>query len=119
MNAFSGKTLIPIEASMEVSGIIPLQVKLVTYRILQEALNNIAKHAQAQHVWLHLQGNPGCVSLIIQDDGVGFPEGATEDGVRSFGLQIIDTLTKQLDGELSITRDPGTTFTLRFPYSKP
>jgi signal transduction histidine kinase len=105
MNAFSGKTLIPIEASMEVSGIIPLQVKLVTYRILQEALNNIAKHAQAQHVWLHLQGNPGCVSLIIQDDGVGFP--VEQSANQGLGLSIMHERAHSIGGNLAVVSKQG------------
>ncbi len=50
------------------------------YRIAQEALNNIVKHAQANRVTIHLTGQPGCVRMTIEDDGVGFDPLSVEHG---------------------------------------
>lgn len=51
---------------------IPSPLKTVIYRILQEALNNIAKHSRAGLVWLALKKSDGRIELKIQDDGIGF-----------------------------------------------
>jgi signal transduction histidine kinase len=48
------------------------------YRIAQEALNNVIKHAQASHVTIRLLGESGCIRLMIEDDGVGFDPAAAE-----------------------------------------
>uniref|UniRef100_A0A7C3IKF3 GAF domain-containing protein n=1 Tax=Gracilinema caldarium TaxID=215591 RepID=A0A7C3IKF3_9SPIR len=105
INAFSGKTLIPVESSVEITGPIPLQVKLVVYRIIQEALNNIAKHAKARKVWLNLRGNAHCLSLHIQDDGVGFAlQHLKKPGL---GLSIMDERAKLVGGYLVISSEPG------------
>lgn len=92
---------------------------LMTNEMVSNALKHAFPDGRKGRITIRIGMVDSDCLLTVSDDGVGFPEGATEDGVRSFGLQIIDTLTKQLDGELTITRDPGTTFTLRFPYSKP
>ena len=51
------------------------EVETTLYRIAQEALNNIAKHARAENVDVILERRPDHVSLIIEDDGVGFDQG--------------------------------------------
>jgi PAS domain S-box-containing protein len=50
----------------------PLEVETVCFRIVQEALTNILRHAQAQHVWIELRYRDGNVQLLVRDDGVGF-----------------------------------------------
>jgi signal transduction histidine kinase len=52
------------------------EVKIVFYRVAQEALNNIAKHAGARQVDLHLECQPGQMNLLIKDDGLGFDPGS-------------------------------------------
>lgn len=116
ISAFSGKTLIPVESSVEITGPIPLQVKLVVYRIIQEALNNIAKHAKARKVWLNLRGNAHCLSLHIQDDGVGFAlQHLKKPGL---GLSIMDERAKLVGGYLVISSEPGKGSRITFTWTE-
>ncbi|HEX5687397.1 MAG TPA: histidine kinase [Ideonella sp.] len=89
------------------------------YRVAQEALNNVAKHAHAQHVCLTLvrQGESS-VRLSITDDGVGMNEGARVNR-RSFGLLGMEERARAAGGTLSVTssRGAGTTITVVLPIS--
>lgn len=70
---FSEQLLIPVE--FHVTGLrdrLPSEVELVLYRVAQEAMTNIAKHAQAKHAWISLIRSTSGVTLSIDDDGVGF-----------------------------------------------
>ena len=51
---------------------VPDALKTVIFRVLQESLNNIGKHSQADHATLSLQGTGGRIELIVADNGVGF-----------------------------------------------
>jgi signal transduction histidine kinase len=46
--------------------------EIILYRVAQEAVANVLKHAQAEHAWLTLQERSGQVLLEIRDDGIGF-----------------------------------------------
>jgi signal transduction histidine kinase len=61
---------------------IPEKYKVVVYRILQEALNNVSKHSHAKSVKVFLRRKKGGVELGIKDDGVGF----NLNEIRSKGL---------------------------------
>jgi PAS domain S-box-containing protein len=62
------------------------EVETTFYRIAQEALNNIAKHARAENVDVILERRPDYVSLIIEDDGVGFDQPGAGSPHQGFGL---------------------------------
>ncbi len=51
---------------------LPAEAELALYRILQEALNNVERHARARHVTVHLTKPDGFIQLTIKDDGIGF-----------------------------------------------
>lgn len=53
-------------------------------------------------------------SLIISDNGIGIPEDLDLENIKSLGLQLVNILVDQLDGELQLKRDNGTNFTLKF-----
>ena len=55
-----------------VPDVLPLEVSLCLYRVIQEGLRNIAKHARARHAQISLGQDNGGLRLIIQDDGLGF-----------------------------------------------
>jgi signal transduction histidine kinase len=87
------------------------------FRILQEALTNIAKHADATHVWIDLEVNQADrVVLRIADDGCGISE---EDILKSgsFGIRGMRERAKALDGTLRVSAPPagGTEIELTFP----
>jgi len=73
--------------------------KLAIYRILQEQLNNIIKHAAATEVCIGLNQHAGNTELTIQDNGIGFDVKAKRNGI---GLNNILSRTKVFGGELLI-----------------
>ena len=76
------------------------------YRIAQEALNNILKHAHAQHIWVALRQDGHMVTLEIKDDGRGFDlESAKSSG--GMGLSNISERVGKLGGKLIIESQPA------------
>lgn len=63
------------------------EIETVLYRLAQEALNNIAKHARARNVNLVLDQSADGISLLIEDDGVGFDVGSVSQAGGGLGLQ--------------------------------
>ena len=76
----------------------------VIYRIVQEGLTNICKHADATTVQIHLQSTDSGLSLVIQDNGKGFHVDANRSG---FGLQGMRERVTGLGGKLDISSEPG------------
>jgi signal transduction histidine kinase len=91
--------------------VLPFDTKEALYRIAQEALNNVVKHAQASRVALKLENRSGEIILDIQDDGVGFDPQAEYPG--HLGLQSMRERATQLGGKLIIESAPGTGTSLR------
>ena len=95
------------------------------YRILQEALNNISKHAQATHVNIDVERVENQLKVTIQDDGKGFslPQKSkrdmTDEITRGLGLAIMEERAKSLDGEFLIDSHSGqgTTIILTIPVT--
>ena len=80
------------------------EVQVSLYRIAQEALNNIIKHADADKVWVNLHCSEDEVTLRIRDNGRGF-----DDQVRAphkLGLNIMRDRAKDIDANLTITSQP-------------
>jgi len=86
------------------------------FRILQEALTNIARHAGATHVDVHLRATPGEVVLEVHDDGRGITEPEIED-LRSFGLLGMRERALAWGGEVGVRAAPqgGTSVTMCMP----
>ena len=89
-------------ATGDVAENLPDDYKTAIYRIVQEALNNCQKHADAQHVRIALQHTEGHLVLSIHDDGRGFrPEN------RGLGLLGIEERVKRLGGTFHINSQAG------------
>jgi two-component system sensor histidine kinase UhpB len=88
--------------------------QLVLYRVTQEALNNIARHARASRVEVEISRRNGTVALAVSDDGEGF-DLATE--ARGLGLDGMAERARLVNGEFEVDARPGrgTTLTLRVP----
>ncbi|KVT41263.1 histidine kinase [Burkholderia ubonensis] len=83
------------------------------FRIVQEALNNVARHADATHVMLVLKVDDGYCMLRIADNGHGAPETRLAARDRpSFGLIGIRERAHMLDGTVTIDSEPGKGFTI-------
>jgi signal transduction histidine kinase len=83
---------------------LPENGKLMLYRIVQEALNNCIKHAQATTVQLTLKRNGGTVFLQVQDNGRGF---ASENIRKGLGLHNIRNRAEIFGGSLTVHSAPG------------
>lgn len=81
------------------------------YRVVQEALTNCAKHAQASNVTVSVNGRAEAVQVVIQDDGVGF--NATSRSGLGLGLLGIEERVQELEGTVGIISHPGKGTTLR------
>lgn len=98
---------------------IPADVQTGIYRIAQEALTNIVKHAAAHHVSVILERQPDALHLIVEDDGVGFdPAHRRNTGKSCIGLAGMEERASLIEATLTIesTSDRGTTVYLRLPF---
>ncbi|HSC01538.1 MAG TPA: ATP-binding protein, partial [Burkholderiaceae bacterium] len=86
-------------------------------RIVQEALANVAKHAQAQRAWLTIHRHAGRVDVVVEDDGNGLPEPPAADGGSHYGLEIMRQRAASLGGTLDVgpRAGGGTRVHLSFP----
>ncbi len=93
---------------------LPPEVETTVYRIVQEALTNVLKHADAQHVSVVLTGKNDTLSVVIEDDGKGFEP---TSGVDRLGLAGMRERVALLDGRLLVDSSPGrgTTLVLELP----
>ncbi len=85
---------------------LPPEVSIALYRIVQEALTNVVKYANARHVSVDLVRDAEGVSLIVQDDGRGLPVGAVNDRL-SHGIVGMRQRVRALNGEFRINGRPG------------
>ncbi|HEX7313808.1 MAG TPA: PAS domain S-box protein [Pyrinomonadaceae bacterium] len=98
---------------------LPPEVETCLYRIAQEALNNVYKHAQAARVSVVLERRDGNAVLVVEDDGVGFDaaDAATWRGDRGIGLVGMRERVAPLGGSVEFESEPGkgTTIFARVP----
>jgi PAS domain S-box-containing protein len=105
-NAFTGRTNIPVAVKVTGEGILPAEVQVVLYRICQEALNNIAKHAKASQVKIEVLHEPGTFELYIRDDGRGF-DTAEQMPPSHYGLSMMRERAETVGAQLTVTSQPG------------
>jgi PAS domain S-box-containing protein len=96
---------------------LPLEIKEAIYRIAQEALNNITKHARAERVEVRMSCGPEGITLEISDDGVGF---ASEDSFPGhLGLRSMRERATKARGTVEVESAPlqGTRIRISIPYA--
>jgi NarL family two-component system sensor histidine kinase LiaS len=96
-----------IQAELHVQGerALPLEKEQTLFRLVQEALSNVARHSHATRVDLNLDYNSSQVSLQIKDNGQGFdPEAQQRTG---YGLQSMEQRARSVGGELTVQSSPG------------
>ena len=104
-NALAGRTNIPINVSVDGDIVIPADVQVALYRLCQEGLSNIAKHADANQVDIQLKCEAGTAELRIRDDGRGFDPDHTHPG--HYGLKMMRERAIDIGATLSIASQPG------------
>jgi len=98
----------------------------IIFSIVQEAFNNLRKHAQAQHVWVRLSRQDGTLQVDVEDDGVGFDVDhvlGAYDERSSWGLLNMREQAELLEGTLEILSpsprlQKGTLVRLTLPYDR-
>jgi len=85
---------------------------LQIYRVAQEALSNVVRHAGAETAWVHFEEDGDRVVVEVEDDGVGFDPHASRQ--RSLGLYGMKWRAHSVGGTLSVDSSPGAGTTVRF-----
>jgi signal transduction histidine kinase len=93
----------------------PIEVQQCVYRIAEEALANVANHAQAQHTWVTLKRDRDQLQLIVQDDGRGFDPGIPGDEDH-YGLLGMQERAEMIGGSLAIESQVGIGTQISFSY---
>jgi signal transduction histidine kinase len=89
---------------------LPSEVETTLYRLVQEALTNIAKHADATGISILVTRKPSSVALVVEDDGEGFDPGDARDG--GLGISGMRERVALLGGRLRVESSPGKGTTL-------
>jgi signal transduction histidine kinase len=100
-----------LEAHLAVDAVLRLEPEVETacFRVAQEALTNVARHARARRVWLGLQARGDVLELSVRDDGIGFDVAAARERAGSgvsIGLLGMEERVSLLGGSFEIRRAP-------------
>lgn len=117
VDEFSDRFGIRVDSDLEDGQAVPPRVSIEMLRILQEALNNVRKHAHARRTVVRVGSARGTLTLSIRDDGVGFDPTIVATG---YGRQSMHERAQSIGGKLAITSVPGrgTRVALRVPATQ-
>jgi signal transduction histidine kinase len=87
------------------TGRMPDQTETHLFRIAQEALTNVARHAEAKTVRLSLDSQPDGITLRVEDDGRGFVDGSSKAG--GMGMIGMRARARSASGDVSVHSQPG------------
>jgi signal transduction histidine kinase len=113
---FTRRTRLPVTFDIdELISPLPDIYNIALYRILQEGLNNIIKHANASHVWVDLSQEDDTITLTIQDNGQGFD--TTSEQPDGIGLASMRERVLIARGKFTLSSAPrrGTILSAQFP----
>jgi PAS domain S-box-containing protein len=115
---FAERQKVEIDFTSDVSSVLPLQVGLSLFRVLQEALNNAIKHSGGKRIEVQLRQDSGETHLLISDLGRGFDVEAASQG-KGLGLTSMRERVRLVNGTICIASKPmgGTTIHVRVPLT--
>ncbi|GAC1631495.1 MAG: hypothetical protein NVS9B14_03410 [Candidatus Acidiferrum sp.] len=120
-SAISARAALPIRVAANLKGRVAPSIEIALYRVLQESLNNVVKHARASSVTVELTLQPGTLLCKVQDDGIGFnPAVAQKSGRRNgIGLVSMRERINSIGGTLEFDSSSGrgTTLLIRVPIN--
>lgn len=114
--ALEGHSEIDVEISVAPDLDLPRAVRLVFYRITQEALSNVGKYAGAGEVSISVTGDDSGAKLIVRDDGKGFDPARTRPD--SMGLRIMRERSEEIGATVGIASAPGRGTTVTVVWSR-
>lgn len=117
LDAVENRAGLKAELRIAGDGRLPPEIETGLYRIAQEALNNILKHAKARRVTIDLRLNQNPIVLEIADDGGGF-EPKSADGRGGLGLRGMHERAEQIGGRLTVLSQPDTGTTVRLEIAR-
>jgi signal transduction histidine kinase len=114
----AGTSGVDVAREIDLNGAdLPAEIETTVYRIVQEALTNVAKHAAAERVVVAVRDTNGVVTVQVRDDGRGFDPLAEHDG---FGLRGMRERVEAAGGRLDVAGDTGgTSLVALLPRSLP
>ncbi|NIM95595.1 MAG: GAF domain-containing protein [Anaerolineales bacterium] len=112
----TGRARIPVDVEIEGECDLSPDEKVALYRVVQEALNNIAKHANASRVTVHILCDTSKVELCVEDDGVGF--GSEVVPPDHLGLKIMRERAESIGAELSVESKPNEGTRIKLAWSR-
>ena len=104
-NALSARVNFAVTVTVSGEFMLPAEVQIAFYRICQESLNNVAKHAKASQVEINLSQTNDIIQLYIQDNGQGFNPSQSFSG--HYGLSMMRERAEAVGVRLSIISQPG------------
>jgi signal transduction histidine kinase len=121
VGAFARRSGVDCSLRVALDGRLDRELETVLYRITQEALHNVARHAGAGRLWLVLEEAGGQVSLQIRDDGVGFKPVTSSALVQAgrFGLAGMRERVEMAGGSWQVDARPGVGVTIRASFQVP
>ncbi len=106
---FQEHTGIPVSVRSSFDGLVPPEVETIAYRVVQEALSNVTKHAAASHVTVRLVSGRGALEAEVEDDGCGFDASSLREFLRrgKVGLASMRERTELGSGTFTVRSRPG------------
>jgi signal transduction histidine kinase len=115
----------PCRVKLQLSkmGVLPQQIEIIAYRLVQECFNNIGKHASATHVNISLASADGILKLAVEDNGIGFNVEEALAKRESFGMSGMRERVALLGGEFRVESRTegakrGTKISIELPIAK-
>ncbi len=117
-HTFAARTGVAVELHGDVPDTrLPSVVELALFRVVQEALANVVKHAKSSRVELSLALAGGKLCVTVRDDGVGFEPGAASGERSNWGLAIMGERAQAVGASLTVQSAPGQGCTVRVEVS--
>ena len=106
VEAMESRTSVVVDLRLRGDGVPAGELHSAVYRVTQEALNNVARHARARHVIVELESGADQVRLMVHDDGCGFDSGA-EAPAGHLGLRSMQERAAEAGADLRVLSAPG------------
>ncbi|HKE97604.1 MAG TPA: PAS domain-containing sensor histidine kinase [Actinomycetes bacterium] len=121
VKTFSNRSGIACSLEASVARRLDPEIETVLYRVTQEALTNVAKHAHATHLWVTLHSENGAIELEVRDNGIGFATADSSTLTRDghFGLVGMRQRVQMAGGRFDVASRPGGGVSVRATFGSP